>query len=171
MLRDLREIPARSDRQLQYVQVLDDSMTFINRLTKRDSASAGRKGQKRRQTGNICVGNVARTNPFHSRLHFHFLQLRNITRKCHFHFQGNFHTLNINLRLRSLAAVVVVDEVGSLPRQLALMETGANYDLMFSKNKMITHISLTELPVRSSRMFSKKKILFPPFFDRPVCAI
>ena len=53
---------------------------------------------------------------------------------------------------------MVVAEVGSSPRQLALMETGANYDLMFSKKKMITHISLS---VRSSRMFSKKKILFP----------
>ena len=101
---------------------------IITRRTMNDSASVERKGQKRRQTGNICVGNVARTNPFHSRLHFHFLQLRNITWKCHFHFQGN--SLNINLRLRSLAAVVVVDEVGSLPRQLALMETGANYDLV-----------------------------------------
>ena len=39
--------------------------------------------------------------------------------------------------------MVVVDEVGSSPRQLALMETGANYDLMFSKKKMISHISLT----------------------------
>ena len=99
---------------------------IITRRTMNDSASVERKGQKRRQTGNICVGNVARTNPFHSRLHFHFLQHRNITRKCHFHFQGNFHSLNVNLRLRSLAAVVVVDEVGSLPRQLAPMETGAN---------------------------------------------
>ena len=52
---------------------------IITRRTMNDSASVERKGQKRRQTGNICVGNVARTNPFHSRLHFHFLQLRYIT--------------------------------------------------------------------------------------------
>ena len=60
-----------------------------------------------------------------------------------------FHSLNVNLRLRSLTAGVVVDEVGSSPRQLALMETGANYDLV--KKKL-------------------KKIIFQSFFDRPACA-
>ena len=99
---------------------------IITRRTMNDSASVERKGQKRRQTGNICVGNVARTNPFHSRLHFHFLQLRNLEMSLSLSRKFHFHSLNVNLRLRSLAAVVVVDEVGSLPRQLALMETGAN---------------------------------------------